>query len=232
MCKTSTMRRGAVVVLFLLVTAVPAQASRTQLVATLHADARLYYGTSLTTPRPTSIAAHRPLTGIRTMLPVLRAARAKDGTRFLRVLVPGRPNGRAAWIVERKLKLSHTAWRIVIRTERRRVYVLHGGRIVKAFSAVVGKPSTPTPYGRFFVEEILTMRTGAPGWPFAFALSARSDVFQEFDGGPGQIAMHGVYGVGGVLGTAESHGCIRLDSTALSWLARRVDAGTPVLIRT
>jgi len=35
-----------------------------------------------------------------------------------------------------------------------------------------------------------------------FALSARSDVLHEFDGGSGQIALHGLDHVGGVLGTA------------------------------
>jgi hypothetical protein len=33
-----------------------------------------------------------------------------------------------------------------------------------------------------------------------------SYVLQEFDGGPGQIAFHGLANVGGVLGTAVSHG--------------------------
>jgi hypothetical protein len=35
------------------------------------------------------------------------------------------------------------------------------------------------------------MPVSEPGGPFALALSARSDVFQEFDGGPGQIAIDG-----------------------------------------
>src|SRR6266852_3760526 len=42
------------------------------------------------------------------------------------------------------------------------------------------------------------------------ALSARSNVLQEFAGGPGQIAVHGLKNVGGVLGSAASHGCVRL----------------------
>jgi lipoprotein-anchoring transpeptidase ErfK/SrfK len=68
------------------------------------------------------------------------------------------------------------------------------------------------------------------GAPFALALSARSDVIQEFDGGPGQIALHGLENVGGVLGTAESHGCVRLDTAAMTWLVARIAPGTPVTI--
>ena len=36
--------------------------------------------------------------------------------------------------------------------------------------------------------------------------------------------------VGGTLGTAASHGCVRLDNGAMSWLAHRVGPGAPVTI--
>jgi lipoprotein-anchoring transpeptidase ErfK/SrfK len=55
-------------------------------------------------------------------------------------------------------------------------------------------------------------------------------VFQEFDGGPGQIALHGVGNVGGTIGTAESHGCVRLDTPDITWLADHIDPGVPVTI--
>ena len=71
-----------------------------------------------------------------------------------------------------------------------------------AFASVVGKPSTPTPTGHFFVEEAGALRPQYVGAPYALALSARSNVLQEFEGGPGQIALHGTANVGGVLGTA------------------------------
>lgn len=68
------------------------------------------------------------------------------------------------------------------------------------------------------------------GAPYALALSARSNVLQEFAGGPGQVALHGTSNVGGVLGTAASHGCIRLASQAITWLATRLSPGTTVTI--
>ncbi len=74
------------------------------------------------------------------------------------------------------------------------------------------------------------MSAGDPGGPFALALSARSNVLQEFEGGPGQIGIHGRDGLGGTLGAAESHGCIRLDTASISWLAERIGPGTPVSI--
>ncbi len=96
---------------------------------------------------------------------------------------------------------------------------------------MVGKPSTPTPTGTFFVEETVTLSPSMPGGPYVLALSARSNVFQEFDGGPGQIGIHGRDGLGGDLGQAESHGCMRLDTAAISWLAARIGPGVPVDIR-
>ena len=110
------------------------------------------------------------------------------------------------------------------------VLVYWRGSLVRSFAAIVGKPSTPTPHGRFFVEESVKMRPGSVGAPFALALSAHSKVLQEFAGGPGQIALHGLGRVGGVLGTAASHGCVRLDDRSIRWMATRVAAGVPVTI--
>jgi lipoprotein-anchoring transpeptidase ErfK/SrfK len=101
---------------------------------------------------------------------------------------------------------------------------------LRSFRAVVGKLSTPTPTGQFFVEEIVQMASGEAGGPFALALSARSDALQEFEGGPGQIAIHGRDNLGGTLGAAESHGCIRLGSAGIDWLAARIAPGTPATI--
>ena len=67
--------------------------------------------------------------------------------------------------------------------------------------------------------------------PYALATSARSNVFQEFEGGPGQIALHGRNHLSGALGSASSHGCVRLGTAAIVWLARRIGAGTPLVIR-
>jgi lipoprotein-anchoring transpeptidase ErfK/SrfK len=94
----------------------------------------------------------------------------------------------------------------------------------------VGHPSTPTPRGRFFIEEAVTLSSGSAGGPYALAASARSGVLQEFNGGPGQIALHGIRGLGDPVGSAASHGCIRLSSRAITWLAHRIGRGVPLTI--
>ncbi|MBA2348284.1 MAG: L,D-transpeptidase [Solirubrobacterales bacterium] len=173
----------------------------------------------------------RPITGGPTVLPVVGRATTKDGVHWLRVMLPGRPNGRSGWIKQRGTELTTTSWRLVVETARRRVLVYRDGRLVRTFTAIVGKPSTPTPEGRFFVEESVRMRPGSAGAPFALALSARSDVLQTFRGGPGQIALHGLANIGGTLGTAVSHGCVRLANRSIAWLSRRIVPGVPVTIR-
>jgi lipoprotein-anchoring transpeptidase ErfK/SrfK len=145
-------------------------------------------------------------------------------------MLPGRPNGFTGWIAQQGTSKLVTGWHIVIDLAGRRVRVYSDGRMVRAFQAVVGKPSTPTPTGQFFVEETLQMRSGEAGGPFALALSARSDALQEFEGGPGQIALHGRNNLGGTLGAAESHGCVRVNTQNIDWLAARIGPGTPASI--
>lgn len=176
------------------------------------------------------VTMRRPLTAQRTALPVLGHGRGPQGAPWLHVRLPGRPNGHTGWIVQRSTARSFTKWRIVVDTSTRLVTVLENGRKTRTFRAVVGKPSTPTPNGHFFVEEAIELRSSDVGAPYALALSARSTVYQEFAGGPGQIALHGLENVGGVLGTAASHGCVRLANDAMRWLVIRIGPGVPVTI--
>jgi lipoprotein-anchoring transpeptidase ErfK/SrfK len=180
-------------------------------------------------PKVSTVLASRPLTGAQTVLPVT-GRRTTDRVHWLRVLLPGRPNGRKGWIAQRGTVLTRTKWHVVVRTASRRVFVYREGRVARSFGAVVGKPSTPTPHGRFFVEESVRMLPGSAGAPFALALSARSNVLQEFEGGPGQIAIHGVANLGGTPGTAISHGCVRLANHNIAWMAARIGPGVPVTI--
>ena len=166
-----------------------------------------------------------PITEGRTVLPVL----GRRG-QWLKVRLPGRPNSHTGWIKRGATVRVETIWHIVVNRSRRLVTVYRAGRPVRVFKAIVGKPSTPTPSGEFFVEESIALRGGDVGAPFALALSARSNVLQEFDGGPGQIAFHGLTNVGGVLGTAVSHGCIRLADDTMRWLVVRIGPGVPVTI--
>lgn len=175
-----------------------------------------------------AVAARRPLTRVATILPVL--GRGGRGGGWLRVRLPGRPNSHTGWISAKRTRATATEWRIVVSLSARRVTVSYSGHTMRRFRAVVGKTSTPTPRGTFFVEEALALSPDEAGGPYALATSARSNVFQEFEGGPGQIGIHGTNNLSGAPGSAASHGCIRLRPRAITWLARRIGAGVPMTV--
>ena len=178
------------------------------------------------------VERRRPITEGKTVLPVIGHRTDSRGQRWLRVRLPGRPNNGTGWIRKNRTTRASTAWHLVVDLSERTVAAYRGGRLVRSFSSIVGASGTPTPKGTFFVEESVALRPGDVGTPYAIALSARSYVLQEFAGGPGQIALHGVQNVGGRMGTAVSHGCIRLDTASISWLGERIGPGVPVTIRT
>jgi lipoprotein-anchoring transpeptidase ErfK/SrfK len=167
-----------------------------------------------------------------TELLVLRERRV-DGADWLQVRLPARPNTAAGWIDADMAQLSTTPWRIVVSTERRTVDAYWNGQQVRSFSAVVGAPGSPTPHGLFAVLERVS--TGSPNGfygSWVLTLTAHSNVYRHFDGGDGRVAIHGRGGASLAvpLGSARSHGCVRLDNAAVDWLAAVAVPGTPVEI--
>jgi hypothetical protein len=167
---------------------------------------------------------------------VVARARAADGRCWLQVRLPGRPNGSAGWVDASKVVLERTPWRIVVSTARRTLTLFRAGRAVRTVSVVVGKPSTPTPVGLFAVWWAIPWHPGDFLGSWVLELTAHSDVLQRFDGGDGTVAIHGRGGASlqDPLGTARSHGCIRLSNDAIDWLVHTVRPsrvpGTPVQI--
>jgi hypothetical protein len=152
---------------------------------------------------------------------------------WLRVLLPARPNGNSAWVRADRVRLVRTRWRVQIQLKARRVTLLRDGRPRHRFKAVVGAPSTPTPRGRFAIYE--TARQPDPDGflgPVALHLTAHSDVLEDYGGGPGRVAIHGRGGSSLVdpLGSARSHGCVRVDNRAVRLLARVLAPGVPVAV--
>jgi lipoprotein-anchoring transpeptidase ErfK/SrfK len=95
-------------------------------------------------------------------------------------------------------------------------------------SAAVGAPNAPTPTGHFFVTEVLQLTDPGDAYgPYALGLSGFSNTYFSFDGGPGQIAIHGT-NQPQVIGGYASHGCVRLTNPDITALASQVPAGTPV----
>jgi lipoprotein-anchoring transpeptidase ErfK/SrfK len=164
---------------------------------------------------------------------VLDAARRR-GRDWVKLLLPVRPNGTGGWVPLDRVALGRTRYWIQVRTGARLVTVYRNGRRVRRFRAVVGRPGMPTPLGLAAIYE--RNRQPNPGGflgPWALPLTILSNALHNYGGGPGRVGIHGRAGASLLdpLGTAASHGCIRIDNDKVSWMAASVPAGTPVRIK-
>jgi L,D-transpeptidase catalytic domain len=168
---------------------------------------------------------------------VLRATRDDRGRCWLRVRLPSRPNDAAAWIDADRVVLERTRWRLVVVRAARTISAYRGGDRVRRFRVVIGAPATPTPRGLFSIVGVWRANPGDFLGSYILPLTAHSTVLQEFGGGDGRVGIHGRGGSSLLdpLGSARSHGCVRLANHAIEWLVRNVGAdrlpGIPVRVR-
>jgi hypothetical protein len=169
--------------------------------------------------------------GVPTVLGVLgarldRRCRAS----WYRVQLPLKPNGFTGWVRARAVTERALRVHIVVDLSERRVTLYRGERPVLVTIAAIGSPSTPTPTGRYYVNQKLVAPDPlGPFGPAALGISAFSPVLQGWmQGGP--IAIHGT-NQAELLGSAVSHGCIRVANTVVERLWKLVPTGTPVVIR-
>ncbi len=170
--------------------------------------------------------------GNRAVLLVLGSKRDQTGRLWLKVRLPSRPNRSSGWILASHAQLGLTKIRVEVSLNARALRLRSAGKVIFRTRVVVGKRSTPTPRGDFAVSERADSLRGAMIGPFALALTAFSEVLFNYQGGRGQVAIHGRSGalLNDPLGSAASHGCIRLSNNALRLVARFAKAGTPVSI--
>jgi hypothetical protein len=149
---------------------------------------------------------------------------------WLRVLLPMKPNGSEGWIRARDVELSRHPYRIEVDLGRRRLTVLDAGDVVLREAVAVGTSAAPTPTGLFYTTVLAEPDDpSGPYGRFAYGLSAYSEVYEEFAGGDGQVAIHGT-NAPWLIGQAVSHGCIRMRNDSITRLARFLPLGTPVRI--
>jgi hypothetical protein len=107
---------------------------------------------------------------------------------------------------------------IVIDTNRRRLMLFSGRKLVFSWPVAVGKPETPTPVGNWRIKR------KAMNWGSGFGTRWL-----------GLTVPWGIYGIHGTnkpysIGGYESHGCIRMFNRDVEKLYPLVQAGTPVVI--
>ena len=146
------------------------------------------------------------------------------------VQVAKRPNGVTGWVPVNQVVVATVRTRIVVDLSQKRVTLYRDGRKVLTTPAAIGAPVTPTPTGRFYVNQrLIPVDRNGPFGPGAVGISAFSDVLTGWTQG-GPIAIHGTNAPWSI-GKAVSNGCIRIPNRMLKRVFAQALNGTPVLIR-
>jgi lipoprotein-anchoring transpeptidase ErfK/SrfK len=139
------------------------------------------------------------------------------------------PDGRTGWVPRASLGgWSFVDTSLVVDRARLRLTLYRAGRPIFRAPIGVGKPSSPTPAGTFYIRDRLTAYASPEYGPLAFGTSARSEYETDWPAG-GFIGIHGTNEPGLIPGRI-SHGCIRLKNAAILALGRLMPVGTPVTI--
>ena len=162
--------------------------------------------------------------GSRLTLMVLE--RTPDGE-WLRVQIPVRPNGTEGWIPAADAEVQSHFIRARVDLAERSVSVWDRDELIAETGAVIGAERSPTPVGRFFVNDLVEKWEGSAYGPYILSLSAFSEALETFAGGIPVIAIHGT-NKPELIGGAHSNGCIRIPNDVIAFLAENVPMGTPV----
>jgi hypothetical protein len=152
--------------------------------------------------------------------------------RWLGVVSTRLPNRTLGWVDSRAaLWVSSTPLLLVLDRSARRLELRRGDRVIRRMTVGVGRPSSPTPAGRFAVTDKLSGGAYGPYYGCCIlALSAHQPNLPAGWRGGDRIAIHGTNDSGSI-GAASSAGCVHAHDADLRVLMRRVPLGTPVFIR-
>jgi lipoprotein-anchoring transpeptidase ErfK/SrfK len=150
---------------------------------------------------------------------------------WLQVLLPIRPNSTQGWVRASDVTTTTTDYLLRIALSTHHLTLTKAGVAVFDTAVVIGKNQTPTPTGLFYVTDPVDLQASpnGPYGAFALGLSGFSNVLTSFNGGPGQIAVHGTPYADQV-GQDLSNGCVRIPNPLVLILAKLVPLGTPVAI--
>jgi len=152
-----------------------------------------------------------------------------DGSEWVRVLMPIRPNEADGWVHADAVKLEEMDERIVVDLSSRTLEHFVERRRVDRFRVGIGTPQWPTATGTFYVwAHVPQASPTGPYGAFALGISGFSEVLKDWPGG-GRMAIHGTPYPSN-LGQMVSHGCVRVLNPQIMQL-RKVPLGTPVIIK-
>jgi lipoprotein-anchoring transpeptidase ErfK/SrfK len=164
----------------------------------------------------TSRLSRRTWTAIAVLVPTLTLAASRDARETV------------AHVFAPKAEATAST-RLSADLSKRQLYLWKGGEVSQSYAVAVGKPGNPTPRGTFTIKRIVWN----PGWvppdePWAKGKKAKNPGDK---GNPMRVAkiffrepdyyIHGTPHTGS-LGSAASHGCLRMDPDQVAQLAHQV----------
>lgn len=183
-------------------------------------------------PQARSVGSLRLLTndGQAELYVALSSAHTTANETWIEIELPGRPNGKTGWVPRGSLGPLHAvSGYLLVDRARLRATLFRGGRRIFSAPVGIGKASTITPPGHFYVMEKLRAINGPVYGPFALGTSAYAPTLSEWPGG-GIVGIHGTDEPGLIPGR-PSHGCIRMRNADITRLWAMVGVGTPIEIR-
>jgi hypothetical protein len=145
---------------------------------------------------------------------------------WLEVMAPTRPQ-QTGWIDADDVTLITHEWSVEIDVSDNLVRVWEGPDLRIESLSVGGKPSSPTPLGRFYINEVQPQRATSVYGTWIISTNGFSDSLDRFSGEVPIFAMHGTNRPDQV-GQDISNGCVRLPNDVVDFIAANVPAGTPV----
>lgn len=146
---------------------------------------------------------------------------------WVRVMIPARPNQTEGWIPLSEVALTRHEYHIEVDVTHNMLRLWNGDRLVLQARTVDGKSTTPTPLGRFFVNEKVPMYSSSPYGLWILSTNGFSDSLERFTGEVPIFALHGTANTEQI-GSDISNGCIRIPNKVIDHLAKRTPMGTPV----
>lgn len=149
---------------------------------------------------------------------------------WVKVRIPGRPNGRTGWVLRSSLgPYRQNTHLLIINRKTFKATLKRRGKTIWQASVGIGKAGTITPRGHFYVREKFRFKNAPAYGTRAIGTSAYAPTLSDWPGG-GVIGIHGT-NQPGLLPGRVSHGCVRIRNGAVAKLYRLIPIGTPIWIR-
>jgi lipoprotein-anchoring transpeptidase ErfK/SrfK len=154
----------------------------------------------------------------------------EDHGEWLKVLIQARPNQTTGWVAASEVDVTSTTYRMVLSLADRHLTVYDGDEVVAETDVVIGKSTTPTPEGEFYLSEKIEQKNAGGSYgPWILSTNGYSEALDLFDNGLPVVAFHGT-NQPDLIGTEASNGCIRMPNDVVTELAGMLPAGTPIQI--